>query len=151
MKKVHIHQNLGYLLTTATNALVTHMQRTILEQQIDVPFEQLRVLMFISNNEGVKQQDICTGLNKVKPGVSRLVDGLVKKKLVEQRSDKTDRRVKNLHITSKGVEVRNHFYPIGLGELKKIETHLGEKETEQLKNHLRKIKEIISNTENNNE
>jgi len=107
--------------------------------------------MFISNNEGVKQQDICTGLNKVKPGVSRLVDGLVKKKLVEQRSDKTDRRVKNLHITSKGVEVRNHFYPIGLSELKKIETHLGEKETEQLKNHLRKIKEIISNTENNNE
>ena len=71
--------------------------------------------------------------------------------MVEQRSDKTDRRVKNLHITSKGVEVRNHFYPIGLGELKKIETHLGEKETEQLKNHLRKIKEIISNTENNNE
>ena len=151
MKKVQIHENLGYLLTTANNALVTHMQRTILEHGIDVPFEQLRVLLFISNNEGVKQQNICEGLNKVKPGVSRLVDGLVKKKLVEQRPDKTDRRVKNLHITKKGLEVRNQFYPIGLGELKKIESKLGEKETEKLKKHLRSIKDIISNTLINNE
>lgn len=151
MKKVQIHENLGYLLTTANNALVTHMQRTILEHGIDVPFEQLRVLLFISNNEGVKQQNICEGLNKVKPGVSRLVDGLVKKKLVEQRPDKTDRRVKNLHITKKGLEVRNQFYPIGLGELKKIESKLGEKETEKLKQHLRSIKDIISNTLINNE
>lgn len=151
MKKVQIHENLGYLLTTANNALVTHMQRTILEHGIDVPFEQLRVLLFISNNEGVKQQNICEGLNKVKPGVSRLVDGLVKKKLVEQRPDKTDRRVKNLHITKKGLEVRNQFYPIGLGELKKIESKLGEKETEKLKQHLRSIKDIVSNTLINNE
>ena len=146
MKKVQIHENLGYLLTAANNALVTHMQRTILDHGIDVPFEQLRVLLFISNNKGVKQQNICEGLNKVKPGVSRLVDGLVKKKLVEQRLDKTDRRVKNLHITKKGLEVRNQFYPIGLGELKKIESQLGEKEIEQLKQYLRSIKEIISNS-----
>jgi len=146
LKKVQIHENLGYLLTAANNALVTHMQRTILDHGIDVPFEQLRVLLFISNNKGVKQQNICEGLNKVKPGVSRLVDGLVKKKLVEQRLDKTDRRVKNLHITKKGLEVRNQFYPIGLGELKKIESQLGEKEIEQLKQYLRSIKEIISNS-----
>ena len=76
---------------------------------------------------------------------------LVKKKLVEQRPDKTDRRVKNLHITKKGLEVRNQFYPIGLGELKKIESKLGEKETEKLKKHLRSIKDIISNTLINNE
>ncbi len=146
MKKVQIHENLGFLLTAANNALVTHMQRTILEHGIDVPFEQLRVLLFISNNKGVKQQNICEGLNKVKPGVSRLVDGLVKKKLVEQRLDKTDRRVKNLYITKKGLEVRNQFYPIGLGELKKIESQLGEKKIEQLKQYLRSIKEIISNS-----
>ena len=151
MEKIDIQDNFGYLLTSATNALVTHMQRTIQEQGIDVPFEQLRVLMYISNNEGVKQQNICEGLNKVKPGVSRLVDGLVKKKLVKQCTDKIDRRVKNLFITKKGLKVRDRFFPVGLGELKKIEAKLGDLETEQLKQHLRRIKEIISNSLNNNE
>ncbi len=151
MKKLQIHNNLGYLLTTATNALVNHMQRVIHEEGIDVPFEQLRMLLFISNNDGVNQQFICENLNKVKPGVSRLVDGLVKKGLVEQRPDKNDRRVKNLHITKKGLKIRDHFYPIGLSNLKQIEQQLGGSETEQLKNHLRSIKEILSNSLNSKE
>lgn len=150
MKKVQLHENLGYLLTSANNALVAHMQRTITEAEIGVPFEQLRLLVFISNNDGVKQQHICDMLNKVKPSVSRLVDGLVKKELVVQRSDEIDRRVKNLHITEKGLAVRNKFLPIGLSQLKKIESHLGAQEAEQLKEHLRSIKNILSNSLNNN-
>ncbi len=147
MEKIKINDNLGYLLTTATNALVSHMQRIIVDAQIDVPFEQLRVLMFISNNNGVKQQHICDGMNKVKPGVSRLVDGLVKKGLVEQRPDKEDRRVKKLYITKKGLKIREQFYPIGLSKLAEIEQELGVEETKALKQHLRSIKEILSNSQ----
>ncbi len=148
LEDYNIQNNLGYLLTTATNGLVTHMQRVITEAGVEVPFEQLRMLMYINKHEGLSQQAICDGLNKVKPGVSRLVDSLVKRDLVEQRPDENDRRIKKLYATKAGKKVCDQFFPVGFGNLKKIEKKLGEKEAEQLKNHLRSVIEIISNSLN---
>ncbi|MBD78384.1 MAG: hypothetical protein CL840_05660 [Crocinitomicaceae bacterium] len=145
MKKPDLNNNIGYLFNTVTNALNTFMQREITQHDIEVPFEQLKLLMFISFHEGVNQQLICSKMNKAKPGISRLVDSLVKKKLVDRREDQEDRRNKKLFATEKGIELRNRFYPIGFSNLQSIESELGEQESAELKKHLIAIKEIILN------
>jgi DNA-binding MarR family transcriptional regulator len=119
------------------------MQRVLLENGIDVPIEQLKLLMFISLNEGTNQQTLCNELNKAKPGISRLVNGLVEKGLIKQKSDKNDRRNRKLYVTQKGLDMRNQFYPVGRQNLNLLEEKMGQKESEELKVHLRAIKQII--------
>lgn len=135
--------NLGYLLNSTTNALNTLMQRMITEHEIDVPFEQLKLLLFISFNEGINQQQISNELNKTKAGISRLVDGLVKKGLVSTKEDDIDRRVKRLYTTASGKKTKDNFYPIGRKNLDVLENELGESDSAELKAHLISLKEII--------
>lgn len=143
MKKPDLNDNIGFLLNSTTNALNTMMQRAISKAELDVPFEQLKLLMFISFNSGTNQQDICQELNKAKPGISRMVDALVKKNLVEQIQDSEDRRNNKLFVTPKGMKLREQFYPLGYSKLKSLEAELGESESIELKQHLLAIKKII--------
>jgi len=143
VKETKLNDNLGYLLNTTANAINTLMQRAIGEEEIDVPLEQLKVLMYVSTHEGVNQQMICDSMNRVKPGVSRLVDGLEKKGLISRKEDKNDRRNKILQVTKKGLHVRERFYPIAIKNLKGLESSLGANESKELKKHLIGIREII--------
>lgn len=145
MKAFNRNDNIGFLLNSTTSALNTLMQRTLTKENIDVPFEQLKLLMYISFNPGVNQQEICIQLGKAKPGISRLVDGLVKKELVERKENPNDRRNTQLFPTPNGLAMRERFYPIGLGNLNGLESLLGREESEELKKHLVALKEIILN------
>ena len=107
MEKPDIENNLGYLLNSTTNALNTLMQRVILAEGVLVPLEQVKLLIFISFHDGTTQQAICDKMQKAKTGISRLVDGLVKKNLVFRIENEYDRRNKNLFITEKGLAVRD--------------------------------------------
>lgn len=145
MKETKLNDNLGYLLNTTTNAMNTLMQRAISDEEIGVPLGQLKILMYVSTHEGVNQQMICDRMNRVKPGVSRLVDGLEKKGLISRKEDKNDRRNKILQATPKGLIVRDKFYPIALKNIGELENSLGTIESKELKKHLIGIKEIILN------
>ncbi|MGB0403647.1 MAG: MarR family winged helix-turn-helix transcriptional regulator [Salibacteraceae bacterium] len=143
MKKPDLNDNIGFLLNSTTNALNTMMQRAISKAELDVPLEQLKLLMFISFNSGTNQQDICQELNKAKPGISRMVDALVKKDLIEQVQDNEDRRNKKLFVTPNGMKIREQFYPLGFSKLKNLESELGSTQSAELKQHLIAIKQII--------
>lgn len=145
MKFIPLNENLGYLLNVTTNAINTLMQRKLTQAGIEVPLEQLKLLMFISKNAGVNQQMICAAVNKAKPGISRLVDGLVKKGLIERKEDPNDRRNKLHFITPAGLEVRDSFYPLAIKNLAMLEAELGPETSAELKHHLIAIKEIILN------
>ena len=121
------------------------MQRVLLENEIDVPLEQLKLLMFLSFHPGVNQQVVCDEMNKTKPGISRLMDSLEQKGLIERREDPLDRRNKINSITDLGHQTKAKFYPIGIGNLRNIENELGAETSAEFKKHLIAIKEIILN------
>ena len=145
MEKPDIENNLGYLLNSTTNALNTLMQRVILAEGVLVPLEQVKLLIFISFHDGTTQQAICDKMQKAKTGISRLVDGLVKKKMVFRIENEYDRRNKNLFITEKGLAVRDKFHPLAFQNLQTLENDLGKSESAELKEHLLAIRSIILN------
>jgi MarR family transcriptional regulator for hemolysin len=83
------------------------LSRTFEQQtsELKVTREQARVLAYIAVNEGAKQADIARLMDVQKIRITKLVDDLEQRALIERRSDPGDRRVKRLYIAQGAQEV----------------------------------------------
>jgi DNA-binding MarR family transcriptional regulator len=115
-------QSVGFAINKARNVLVTEMDAAL--KDLDITSQQMGILL--SMRRGVaatpfelsKLLGIDTGL------MTRMLDKLETKGLLERSRSLEDRRVVNLTLTEKGEEVANHLpevVPVVLnGRLKKF-------------------------------
>ena len=67
--------------------------------------EQWSVLAVLWKKDGCSQQVIADETSRDKPGVTRLIDNLVKEGYVERRNDPNDRRLNLIYLTKKGKNI----------------------------------------------
>ena len=72
---------------------------------IELTREQWSVLAVLWKNDGCSQQVIADETSRDKPGVTRLIDNLVKEGYVERRNDPNDRRLNLIYLTKKGKNI----------------------------------------------
>lgn len=68
----------------------------------DLSMPQFRSLGFINRNPGTQLSTLAEHLGLTPPSTSRLVDGLVERRLVERQLSDRDRRCITLHLTESG-------------------------------------------------
>lgn len=108
------------------------------EKKVNITPEQWVILSKIGEQD-MYQTDLANMSFRDKPTVSRIVDLLVKKKLVERVRDKTDGRKYHVRITPKGNNVIRKATP-AVEESRKLGwTDLSEHEYETLINILDKV------------
>jgi DNA-binding MarR family transcriptional regulator len=73
----------------------------------DISIPQFRTLAFIQRNSDSSLSNLAEHLGLTLPSVSKLVDGLVKQKLVTRQESKTDRRRLTLALTQTGASIVN--------------------------------------------
>jgi MarR family transcriptional regulator for hemolysin len=73
----------------------------------DISIPQFRTLAFIQRNPDSSLSNLAEHLGLTLPSASKLVDGLVKQKLVIRRESKTDRRQLTLELTQNGLSIVN--------------------------------------------
>lgn len=56
----------------------------------------------LAESPGIVQRDLAERIHRDMPATSRIVQEMVKKQLIEQRTDPDDRRCKRLYLTRKG-------------------------------------------------
>ena len=71
----------------------------------DISIPQFRTLAFIQRNPDSSLSSLAEHLGLTLPSVSKLVDGLVKQKLILRQESKTDRRRLTLELTSTGLSI----------------------------------------------
>lgn len=86
-------------VSTAINRM---LYRNFRERGLQISPEQWTVLAFLWQKDGVTQQMLCNSTYKDKPSMTRLIDNLVKQKLVYRQSSKTDRRSNFIYLTDLG-------------------------------------------------
>ncbi len=89
--------NLGFLVGD-----VSRLLRRTIRQRIagtELTFEQMRALMNISRNEGIRQVDLADLLDVQPITLVHQIDQLAENGLVERRADPTDRRAYQLFLT----------------------------------------------------
>lgn len=65
-------------------------------------FTQLAALYVLADGSTLTIGELADSINRSPSATSRLIDGLVKRRLVERRAEEEDRRQKTLHLTPRG-------------------------------------------------
>ena len=78
------------------------MRRAIRQRQsgVELTFEQMRALVYISRHEGIRQVDLADLLDVQPITLVHQIDQLTENGLVERRADPADRRAYQLFLTA---------------------------------------------------
>lgn len=75
------------------------------ENGINITPEQYLVLDILWEKQSISQQKIADIIHKDKNSVTKIVDSLEKKKLVNRVVDKNDRRINKIELTQEGIDL----------------------------------------------
>ncbi len=73
--------------------------------ELRLGFTQLAALYVLADGSTLTIGELAESINRSPSATSRLIDGLVKRRLVERRAEEEDRRQKTLHLTPRGQAV----------------------------------------------
>ena len=96
----------------ATGVLVRGMSsQTFSEKGFGITPEQYLILLLIIENEGMHQRQIAEITLKDRANVARIVEILLKKELIEKKTDSNGRRIFKIIATQKGKELMEKIAP----------------------------------------
>ncbi|MES2481301.1 MAG: MarR family transcriptional regulator [Pseudomonadota bacterium] len=123
-EQINWDARLGFLMHD-----VSRLRRIVFDEVMR-PFGLTRsqwwILAHLSRHDGMIQSDLANVLDLGKAALGGLLDRLEASSFIERRPDDTDRRVKRIHLTSKGsrmiVEMRTHGHDMSERMLKGLST-----------------------------
>lgn len=99
------NESLGYLTSVSYRAINKTLSNNLLLRGVKVSAEQYGVLKRLWVEEGLTQLDIARLTSKDKPSITRLLNNLEKKKLIERVVNDEDKRCNKIYLTAKGKEL----------------------------------------------
>ena len=133
------NNSFGYLLSTCNNQLIKLLNREFANAKLELTREQYVVLTILWEKDSVSQQFIANTLGKDKYSITKLIDGLEKRKLVKRVPTENDRRVKLIEVTPKALEIRPIVSEIVYTTIQKATMEIPEEDIEFTKTILKKI------------
>ncbi len=110
--------SLGYLVNHLMYAFRQGIIRKCGDAGFAITHEELGVLILLGNADGATQTHLANTLAKDKAVITRLLNGLVRKKIVARRLDLVDRRVVRAFLTNHGHKTLQCVRPILLDYVK---------------------------------
>lgn len=86
-------------------------QKLLTDKGFDLTIDQWMVLKKVSENTPITQIEICKSIFKDAPTVTKILDLLAKKNLIERVMNKSDRRKFDIFITNEGIKLVDSFSP----------------------------------------
>lgn len=94
---------LGRLIYHMAQDLGKYAEKVL--KPFDLTLEQLQILKVLPCKEGMTQKDIGTAVNKTPANISKILDRLEEKTLLERRRNPGDRRASLVFITTTGKQL----------------------------------------------
>lgn len=128
-----------YWIERAMREVTQQTKQLFKEQKFGITKDQWILLKRISEVNGISQVDLANSTFKEPAAVTRMIDILERKKLVERKVMIGDRRAYEIHLTSNGLQLVNKMTPF-IQELRaKGLSGLSEDEINSLKRIMDKI------------
>ncbi len=107
-----LNASTGFLLSRANSSLRAHFNKLIRESGIDATAEQWGLLNIIRSSPGIIQSELAERSMKDRTNVTRMLDLMAKRGLVERKDDPNDRRTFRLFITKNGESLLGQIAPL---------------------------------------
>ena len=105
---------------------------------------QFRTLCFVDSTTGSSLSDVADFIGLSLPAMSRLVDGLVEKKLMKRKSSDDDRRHLKLSVTAGGQTALREARNLAQAQLALIVVQLSPREQNSLIGTMRLLREVFT-------
>ncbi|OIK05183.1 MarR family transcriptional regulator [Bacillus sp. MUM 13] len=110
MKKILKEKEpVGMLISQTSRNLLRFLALQLKEYEVTP--EQWSVLKSLGIHDGVTQKELSQKTDKDQATLTRILDILERKLLIERRPNKEDRRSFLIHITEAGKNLKEHLYP----------------------------------------
>ena len=133
--------NLGCLIGTAYQIMVSRLDQALREQGLDVTAGEYLVMRALYSSDGMQQCEIASLIGKDKSAVCRTVTGLVKKKLV--RTVPVSHKCLKVYVDQRGREIEPVIMAVAQSRHKALTALLT---GEDLRLFSSILKKIIENT-----
>jgi len=126
-----LEDSLGFIV----NRTNTKLKNELLHQfkQYDVTPEQWAVLNCLWENDGITPKELAEKTFKDLPNIARILEKLVRKKLVVRQPDPADKRSSLVFLTERGKELKGVLIPIALSVLDRATFGIGAGKIVELK------------------
>ncbi len=101
----------SHLLDRTARKVKQYAQRQFNAENFEVTVDQWLVLKNLNEHPQLNQSELAELIGKDHPTLTRIIDLLCKKDLVERRVNPADRRSFTVHLTGKGVLKVNDWSP----------------------------------------
>ena len=135
----HLKNSLAHLMGRTSRAVLNRVQKSFTSAGHRITVEQWLLLVNLRNRDGQLHQELADNTYKDKTTVTRLLDGLEKKGLVERVAGEADRRQKRISITGKGQELLKALGPLALETQSRSLQGIDPEELEICRNVLLKV------------
>jgi len=137
-KNQKLEDVLFYLIEKTNKVIRRYSQVRFSEAGLEITVDQWLVLKKISDSERITQIELANAIFKDRASITRILDLLLAKKLVEKEAG-ADRRAYELTLTPAGDKFVEQAFMIVKNVRKKGIESLNEKEQDQLRQSLQKI------------
>ena len=101
-----------YSIDRAIRTYRQYSQKQIREKGFDITIDQWLVIKALLENPGAKQQELADIVLKDNASVTRIIEILVKNGWIERTAHQEDRRMVQLTVTHKGIEMLDALQPL---------------------------------------
>lgn len=101
-----------FKIDTTIKKIRSVLQKRFNQAGFDLTVDQWVLIDHIARNEGISQNELAEVTTKDAPTVTRILDLLVQKKMVERRMSGEDRRKFNIHLLPEGQKIFDEILPI---------------------------------------
>jgi MarR family transcriptional regulator, organic hydroperoxide resistance regulator len=105
-----------------------HLYRGFMQQGYDITPEQWLILVRLWDQDGRLQTELCESTVKDGPTISRAVDVLESRSIVERRNSVEDARLRLVFLTRQGKSLRRKLVPVVRGLVERLESGVTELE-----------------------
>lgn len=130
MNDYNLKKSLGFKLDRASRLTTLNFSKNLKENNVSLTAEQWGIINFLLEKDGLNQNQIGKLINKDHTCVSRLVDTLIKKGIVEKRNSPEDKRINLIYLTKEGKSIQNSVVQTVEHSLDKVFLGVTEEEKE---------------------
>lgn len=112
MKEITGAGHYGFLIEITAKKIKQSLQKQFNNHSIDLTVDQWVTLDQLKKTNGISQNVLAEKIFKDPPTVTRIVDILCNKELIERRSDEEDRRRFKLYLKEKGHQMIKETLPV---------------------------------------
>lgn len=139
-----LSKEIAVYLNLAACKLKQYTAAMLKQSNVDLTPEQFLLIDLLWNHGAMSQQKMADTMQKDKNSITKLVDALEKKDLVERRKDSSDRRSNTLTLTKKAESMKTGAKEAGISMLDKVLEGISEEELKAFLNTLGKLTDNMS-------